>query len=199
MNHLAHAYLSGDNDHVLLGNLMGDFVKGSIDASLPDNVRLGVRLHRLIDSYTDAASVFHRSRERLGKPFRRYAGILVDIFYDHFLSKHWEQYSVVPLRDYAQHIYNLLDRERDILPERMHGFVSYMVSNDILLAYGNVDGIRKVLNGMSRRLSFANPLAEGIGELEQNYDELRQDFDDFLPQLLAYASEQRLLLRGEGV
>lgn len=190
MNHLAHAYLSGDNEQVLLGNLMGDFVKGAIGEELPPDIRRGIRLHRLIDTYTDADPAFHRSRERLQKPFRRYGGILVDIFYDHFLSKHWEQYSARPLAEYSQNIYRLLERERVLLPERMRGFVAYMIGNDILTAYGRVDGIRQVLNGMSRRLSFANPLAEGIVELERNYEGFREDFELFLPRLAAYVAEQ---------
>lgn len=190
MNHLAHAFLSGGDEHMLLGNLMGDFVKGSIDAELPANVQRGVRLHRLIDSYTDAHPAFHRSRERLDKPFRRYAGILVDIFYDHFLSKYWHLYSAQPLPDYAQTIYKLLQREHDMLPLAMKQFVSYMVGNDILVAYGSMDGIHKVLKGMSRRLSFENPLADGIGELAKHYDGLYGDFSVFLPDIVEYTHTQ---------
>ena len=192
MNHLAHAYLSGDNDLVLLGNLMGDFVKGTIDTTLPEDIRRGIRLHRLIDAYTDTDPAFQQSRERLDKSFRRYAGILVDIFYDHFLSKYWNDYSTRPLADYAQDIYRLLEREHDLLPERMRRFVSYMISNDILVAYGRLDGIAQVLNGMSRRLSFANPLAEGTDELVRNYDGFREDFDSLLSRITVYAEEQRL-------
>ncbi len=194
MNHLAHAYLSGDNEHILLGNLMGDFVKGAIDTSLPEGIQRGIRLHRLIDSYTDANPAFHRSRERLARPFRRYGGILVDIFYDHFLSMRWELYSPQPLAEYTQRIYSLLEREHDLLPEKMRGFVSYMIGHDILTAYGRLDGIRKVLRGMAHRLSFDNPLAEGIGELEKNYEGLREDFELFLPDLAGYAAEQSRIL-----
>ncbi len=197
MNHLAHAYLSGDNEQVLLGNLMGDFVKGTIDMALPKGIRHGLRLHRLIDSYTDSHPAFHRSRERLEKPFRRYGGILIDIFYDHFLSKYWELYSPQPLAGYTQHLYALLEREHDMLPENMRRFVSYMIGNDILTAYGRLDGIRKVLGGMAHRLSFDNPLAEGTGELEKNYDGFREDFEIFLPGLSAYTEQQNAVLERE--
>lgn len=190
MNLLAHAYLSGDNQRVLLGNLMGDFVKGAVDAQLHEDVQRGIHLHRLIDSYTDANPVFARSRERLHKPFRRFAGILIDIFYDHFLSKGWEQFSAMALPEYAQSIYHLLESNRSELPKRMEQFTSYMIHNDILVAYGRLDGIERVLAGMARRFPHENPLAEGIHELTRNYDALRNDFEEFFPTVVQYAAEQ---------
>lgn len=186
MNHLAHAYLSGTNPQVLIGNLMGDFVKGPISETLHEDVQRGVRLHRLIDSYTDTHPVFHRSRERLEPPFRRYAGILVDIFYDHFLSRYWSQYSERPLPEYAQDIYRLLEEHRVVLPEKMNRFVSYMVSNDVLVAYGNIGAVAQVLHGMSHRMSHDNPLAAGVHELQRNYDVFRGDFEEFFPGVVLY-------------
>lgn len=188
MNHLAHAYLSGTNPQVLMGNLMGDFVKGAISETLHEDIQRGVRLHRLIDSYTDTHPVFHRSRERLEPPFRRYAGILVDIFYDHFLSRYWSQYSERPLPEYAQDIYRLLEEHRVLLPEKMNRFVSYMVSNDVLVAYGNIDAVAQVLHGMSHRMSHNNPLAAGVYELQRNYDAFRGDFEEFFPGVVQYAA-----------
>lgn len=171
----------------MLGNLMGDFVKGAISSSLHDEIRRGVMLHRLIDSYTDTHPVFHRSRERLQPPFRRYAGILVDIFYDHFLSRYWSRFSPEPLPEYAQSIYRLLEENRLLLPERMSRFVSYMIGNDMLVAYGDIDAVGQVLHGMSRRLSHDNPLADGVGELRRHYDGLYADFEEFFPGVVEYA------------
>lgn len=190
MNLLAHAYLSGDNQRVLLGNLMGDFVKGQVGAELHDDVQRGIHLHRRIDSYTDAHPIFAQSRERLQKPFRRFAGILVDIFYDHFLSSGWAQFSTVALPEYAQSIYHLLDSNRPQLPKRMEQFTSYMITNDILVAYGRLDGIERVLAGMSQRFPHENPLAQGIHELTRNYSGLRSDFEEFFPAIIQYAVEQ---------
>lgn len=171
-----------------MGNLMGDFVKGAISETLHEDIQRGVRLHRLIDSYTDTHPVFHRSRERLEPPFRRYAGILVDIFYDHFLSRYWSQYSERPLPEYAQDIYRLLEEHRVLLPEKMNRFVSYMVSNDVLVAYGNIDAVAQVLHGMSHRMSHNNPLAAGVYELQRNYDAFRGDFEEFFPGVVQYAA-----------
>lgn len=190
MNLLAHAYLSGDNQHIVLGNLMGDFVKGRVDAELHEDVQRGIRLHRLIDTYTDANPVFARSRERLQKPFRRFAGILIDIFYDHFLSKEWARFSPVALPEYARGIYQLLETNRLRLPKRMEQFTTYMITNDILVAYGRVDAIERVLGGMSRRFAHENPLAQGVHELTRNYDGLYADFEEFFPSIVQYASAQ---------
>lgn len=169
---------------------MGDFVKGQVDTALHEDIQRGIRLHRLIDSYTDANPVFARSRERLQKPFRRFAGILIDIFYDHFLSKEWTQFSAVALPEYAQGIYHLLENNRPQLPKRMEQFTTYMITNDILVAYGKVDAIERVLKGMSRRFAHTNPLAEGVHELTRNYDELYTDFEEFFPTIVQYASAQ---------
>ena len=101
MNYLAHLYLAGDDSELLIGGLMGDFVKGRVDPARPAAVRAGILLHRRVDSFTDQHPVVRRSKARIDPEFRRYAGILVDLFFDHFLACDWPAYSRQPLPQYA--------------------------------------------------------------------------------------------------
>lgn len=153
MNYLAHLYLAGDDSELLIGGLMGDFVKGRVDPARPAAVRAGILLHRRVDSFTDQHPVVRRSKARIDPEFRRYAGILVDLFFDHFLACDWPAYSRQPLPQYARRIYRILNRQLPSLPPRMQHSVLYMVRNDLLVSYREIDGIRRALSGIERRLS----------------------------------------------
>lgn len=191
MNYLAHLVLAEQNRQGLLGSLLGDFVKGPLDDRLPETVRRGIRLHRAIDSFTDAHPLHLESRNRIGPSRRRYAGIIVDVCYDHFLSRHWADYSSENLTEFAARVYDVLREHRDDLPDRLRRIAPRMIEDDWLGSYAELANVGRALDGIARRITRTNPLAGALPEIEENYAALEEDFRRFFPLLAAQA--QRML------
>ncbi len=192
MNHLAHCYLSDGSDLELIGGMMGDFVKGRLDSlDYPQPVLDAMRLHRRIDSTTDAHPRVAESRNRFDPEFRRYAGILTDVFYDHFLARSWARYHDAPLVDFAQRVYEALNIHEDLLPERLKLFAVYMRQRDLLVNYQELDTIEQSLKGIASRLSRANPVGSARTQLEKHYDGLESDFHAFFPDLVRLLKPER--------
>ncbi|MDA1314917.1 MAG: ACP phosphodiesterase [Acidobacteria bacterium] len=199
MNFLAHLYLSGDDPDILVGNMMGDFLKGIGASGFPAAVQEGIRLHHGIDTFTDTHAVFARSRRRFEPPYRRYAGVLIDVFYDHFLAAHWSAYSPrESLASFAHRSYAILSSTSVDLPPRMRRAVSVMVEQDWLGSYATRGGIDLTLKRMSRRPKRANPLAEAGTQLALHAGGLESDFAEFFPDLIEYVTEQGISLRIAG-
>ncbi|MBT1072446.1 ACP phosphodiesterase [Pelotalea chapellei] len=190
MNFLFHLYLSGDDPDILTGNLMGDFVKGRISEEYPEGLRAGMTLHRHIDSFAQDQELFRRSRNRIDSRFGLWRGVLVDLFYDHFLARDWLLYSEMPLPAYLQEVRRVVEVRYRLLPERMQGVLP-MMFEEWLPSYGEVEGIGRVLERMARRVRRANPLAGAECELVRNYAELRNDFREFLPLVREFAKNFR--------
>lgn len=188
MNHLAHALVAHRTGTSITGNLMGDFVKGRPEDTVHGVLLEGVRLHRRVDAFTDDHPAFRRCRARVRPELRRFAGILVDVYWDHVLARDWDRYGPQPLPDFARRVYADLARHRDALPARMHRFVEYMVSTDLLVAYAAPEGLARALSGMSRRMRRENPLAEGAAEFERIAADVSADFHEFLPDLLEHVA-----------
>ena len=189
VNYLAHLYLAGDDPEAFIGSLMGDFVKGAIDPALPPVLRHGVWLHRRIDSYTDAHPTVIRSKRRIRPGFRRYAGVLVDLYYDHFLARDWANYSDVPLDEFAQAVYRILDRHHHRFPARMQRSMSYMKENGLLQSYREISGIERALRGIETRLKRPSRLREATADLEHNHAALADDFAAFFPDLIRHVAK----------
>lgn len=191
MNYLAHLYLAERSTEGLLGSLLGDFVKGRVDGRLPDGVRRGIVLHRRIDSFTDAHPRHRDSRGRIAGPRRRYAGIIVDVCYDHFLCRYWADYTSESLDDLVARVYGILHEHREDLPERLRRIAPHMIADDWLRAYGDLAHVGRALDGISRRIPRDNPLAGALKEISSNYGALDDDFRRFFPELEAYAVSVR--------
>jgi acyl carrier protein phosphodiesterase len=191
MNYLAHAWLSGSDPQWILGGYLGDHVRGQDWRDYPRPVAAGIMLHRRIDSHVDAHPAFKRARERLNPPFRRYAGILLDMYFDHQLASQWQAISDQPLADYARDQYRLLRKNRDLLPESLKRFADYLEANNLLFAYRQAPAVARSLAGIGRRLRRANPLHEGMTELLRNAEGLNKDFSELWPELSAWAGELR--------
>lgn len=194
MNFLAHLYLSSPEPDALAGSLMPDLVRGPLPVDAPSRITAACRLHRCIDAFTDTHPLVALSKQRVNFAQSRYAGILVDIFYDHFLARDWDQFSDQPLCDYVAHVYRSLDGMREHIPVGMHEALDHMIKHNWLENYAQVQGIELTLQRMSARLSkrFKRPVDLAIGTqdlLEQN-EALAEDFHAFFPQLIAYASKQ---------
>lgn len=194
MNHLAHARLAGPEPLDIAANLMGDFVRGRIGDRFPPRVAAGLRLHRAVDAFTDDHPTHRRSRQRLEPPFRRFAPILVDIYYDHFLARHFRRFHVRPVHRFTPAVYDALDRHRDLLPQQLRRLVPVWRRQDLLAGYAELAVIDRVLEGIAARLSRANPVDRGGAPLRRHYGELEADFLDFFPDLLDFARAERARL-----
>lgn len=187
MNYLFHLFLSGNDPDILTGNFMGDFVKGRLDKSLPPRLRRGIELHRRIDSFARDQADFNRSRLRIAPEFGLYRGVLIDLFYDHFLALSWQDWSQQPLTNYLARTRTVVEARSALLPERLRSSVP-IIFEELLPSYAEPAGVSRALERMSRRVVRANPLAAGGAELTRHYHDLKRDFLCFLPEAQDFAA-----------
>jgi len=176
MNYLAHIFLSEGQPNVMIGNFIADSIKGSKYSAYPSEIQKGILLHRQIDTMTDAHPAFRNSTKRLHKNYGHYSGIIVDIFYDHFLAKNWAEYSDVPLADYIQEFYKILRNNFDVLPANIQKMAPLMMDSNWLLSYANLEGIDRVLGGMNRRTKNKSGMDKAGHELKTYYTLFEADF-----------------------
>ncbi|HEY4293174.1 ACP phosphodiesterase [Luteibacter sp.] len=189
MNVLAHALLAGNDTALRLGGAMGDFVHGTPDASLPRRVRDGIYLHRAIDTFTDSHPEVREARERMVAPFRRYAGILLDVWFDHLLARDFAAWSETPLQAFSTGLRAELHAADAILPDGLRRFLAYMDRHDLPAGYARIERVSGAFAGLSQRLSRANPVADGVPVLQAQAASLERTFAAFFPDLRAYAKE----------
>ena len=162
MNYLAHLYLAERSAEGLLGSLFGDFVKGPLGERYPEAIRHGIVLHRSIDSFTDAHPLHLESRNRIGPLRRRYAGIIIDVTYDHLLCRYWSDYSRDSLATFVAGVYEILLAHRDDLPGRLQDIAPHMVADDWLSSYEDLANVGRALDGISRRITRTNPRSTSV-------------------------------------
>lgn len=178
--------MGGAQPAELLGSLYGDFVKGPLQGRWPTQIEAGIRLHRQIDAFTDSHPLVLQAKARFPSERRRYAGILLDLFFDHCLALHWQDYSAEPLEQFTRRVYQALQNEPQ-LPGKLAVIAPRMAEQDWLGSYREFAVLEQVLAGMSRRLSRPEGLAGGMVELQRLYVPLQDDFHAFYPQLRAFA------------
>ena len=189
MNYLAHLHLGGQRPDQLLGSLYGDFVKGRLQGQFAPEIEAGIQLHRRIDVFTDRHPLVDIALGRFSDTRRRYAGIVLDVFFDHCLARDWRLYADQPLAQFTADVYRVLSREPQ-LPERLAKIAPHMVANDWLGSYQEFEVLDQVLRGISRRLSRPEELARAMQELRRLYEPLSEDFRLFYPQLQDFAQSQ---------
>lgn len=190
MNYLAHLTLSPRTTHALVGNLMGDFRKHVSAANLlPEDVLRGIENHCLIDKFTDKHPVICSLKNIFSKRRRRFAGIIMDVAFDYFLSCHWYDYQDEERTTFINHVYSCLRQGGCYMPPRMQHVVHYMIVEDWLGSYADLSGIATSLNRMSQRIRFRNNLFGAVEEVQANYTELECGFLEFYPQLIEYVKQ----------
>ncbi len=190
LNYLAHLFLSGPDPDLQFGNFIADGVRSVQLKLYPAQIQAGIRLHHKIDAFTDSHPVVAESKERLRPMVQKYAGVVVDMFYDHFLAKQFQEYSSLSLAAFADQSYALLLAQPDLLPARVQRFLPYMIKQNWLVGYAQVAGISGALNGLSRRAAFESGMDTAGQELIRNYDLYQAEFNRFFPELQAYIVEQ---------
>jgi acyl carrier protein phosphodiesterase len=190
MNWLAHLLLSEPDVESRLGNLLADLLKGTERQNLSVNIQQGIEFHRLMDAFTDCHVCVQRSKQRIHTKYRRFAGIFVDVFYDHFLAKNWANYSPQPLEKFTAEVYESFKIHPVKLPLAVSQLITRMVDEDWLGGYRHLDGVENAAVRLSKRLSmrFKKPFQlDAVSELIANYGDLENDFLEFFPELLKYA------------
>ncbi len=188
MNFLAHISLSGNNPKVMVGNFIGDFVKGrNLLEQFEPEVARGIALHRAIDEFTDSHPIVTVSKNRLRPTYRHYSAVIVDMFYDHLLAKNWEQYYTDFLPDFAERSYHTLEKFQHILPEGVKFMLPYMTKGNWLVNYARLEGIERALTGMARRSKHESKMELAVEDLKKNYEDFTKEFSAFYPQLQAFS------------
>ena len=189
MNYLAHIFLSEDQEFIRIGNFMADHIKGSKYKTYPTEVQKGILLHRKIDWFTDQNETARISKRRLNERYGLYRGVIIDIFYDHFLAANWSEYSSVPLGEYAASFYRSLEANQELLPDKVRHMSGYMIRNDWLSSYAETEGIHQVLIGMNRRTEGKGKMDLAIEDLLEHYDDFKRDFQHFFKKLRTFSSQ----------
>ncbi len=187
MNFLAHLLLSGENDKVKIGNFIGDFVKGNQIEEYEKDIQFGIRLHREIDSYTDAHPVVLQSKKRLRPSFGHYSPVIVDVYYDHFLAKNWAAFSSTDLKEFTVQFYEMISKYSSVIPQAVNHMLVYMSKKNWLYNYQFIDGIDRALTGMSKRTKFNSKMEVAAISLKKNYTEFEDEFQQFFPDLQKHA------------
>ena len=190
MNFLAHIYLSGTNPKTMVGNFIGDFVKGrNVLQQFEPEIARGIELHRSIDEFTDHHSVVQISKSRLRPKYRHYAAVIVDIFYDHLLSRFWNDHHDKSIEDFSAATYKILQQHWDVLPLQVKSLLPYMIKDNWLLNYGTFSGIERALTGISRRARHDSRMDESINDLRENYEAFKSEFELFFPDLKEHSQQ----------
>lgn len=193
MNFLAHLSLSDGSAESMIGNMLADFVKGRQILELEPAVARGVVMHRRVDKYIDAHPIAEFSRHRMRPRWGRYSGILIDVFYDHFLAVNWEMYNPQPLRDFLDDAYAKIASYAGPLDPELKALAQGFIDSDRLYSYREVDGIERALERLSRRLkrSHGLQLGDAVVDLREHFEFLDMEFNAFFPHLVEEAAGWR--------
>ncbi|MEZ5084457.1 MAG: ACP phosphodiesterase [Bacteroidales bacterium] len=191
MNFLAHLYLSGEDEEMIIGNFIADHVKGKVIEKYSGGIVAGIRLHREIDNFTDTHPVFIQSKNRLAVNYKKYAGVVTDMFYDHFLSSTWPEYSHESIDSFTKRMYRIIMRKYFILPPKTKRILPFMAQDNWLKGYGTFEGLGRALSGMARRTPFKSGMENAIIDLKKDYALYHAEFSEFFPQIVAFSNNLR--------
>lgn len=190
MNFVGHIYLSGENEKIAIGNFIGDYVKGKGYEHYPDDIRKGILIHRDIDATMDAHPSFLATRELFRESYGRYAGVVVDMAFDHILTKNWNDWHTIPLKKFTRSFYGLLLKNYRVLPSQVKDFLPFMVQSNRLYSYSSLNGIEKALSIMAKYTSLPDKQAEAISVIRNNEAEITQHFNLLLGDLSVYLNKK---------
>lgn len=190
LNFLAHLYLSENYPKIMIGNFIADHIKGNQFTHLDPIIQKGIKLHREIDTFTDSHKITRMSKRRLHKRYGLFAGIVIDIFYDHYLAKNWSNYSAIPLKIYVNSFYDLVYSYQEVLPEKTLKMIPYMIKYDWLFNYQYKKGIKNVLEGMNRKTNNKGQIDLAIHDLRKLDKDFEKDFELFFTDLQRFSHQK---------
>jgi acyl carrier protein phosphodiesterase len=183
MNYLAHLYLAGQEKELIIGNFIADSVKGSHYKNYSDGIAQGILMHRAIDYFADNHEIYLTGIHRLNANHGKFAGVITDMLYDNLLASNWEKFSDISLEEFAKKMYYILDTQKDLMPEKSKIILHYMSQYNWLVSYRSMEGIRRALYGLSKRMKYYHPMDSAIGEIEANLNLYQKEFIAFMPLL----------------
>ena len=183
MNYLGHAYLTPKNSDLLIGNYLGDHVKGKLKERYPEFIQQGIRLHRFIDHYTDTHKIVRSHCELMEKDLGHLSGVAMDMLYDHVLGKNWSDFSDIPLEEYSQKVFAECMNYKKYFPEKFEFMFRYMRRDNWLMAYATEEGILRALNGLSRRIRFENNLPDCFPLFLKHEEEITEGYFEFMKDI----------------
>ena len=183
MNYLAHLYLSGNDTEILIGNFIADHLKGSLRNNYHGLFLKGIKLHHAIDSFTDSHPVVESSKARLRKHMNKFAPVVADVYYDHFLASNWQNFHHEALEVYATGIYNLLEENKSLLPDRTNYVLHYMRQQNWLTGYAELERLDRIFKNMSARTKYPNNMHQSVEILNKDYDLYKNEFEVFFADL----------------
>lgn len=190
MNFLAHIHLSGENEFIKIGNFMADGVQGKQYINFPPAIQKGILLHRAIDTFTDAHPIFRQSTKRLHSRYHHYAGVIVDMYYDHFLAKNWPDYHPENLDLYANTFYQSLLDNHSLLTTKTQNVLPYMMEYNWLVSYESISGLERILTQMDHRTKNQSLMRFATEELITYYDEFETEFLLFYDEVQLFSKDK---------
>ena len=190
MNFLAHLKLSGDHEYIMLGNFIADHIRGNKISHLPQEVIDGIMLHRKIDFYTDHHPEFMKSRARLHEKYHKYAGVIADVIYDHFLAKNWNDYSEYHLSSFTTYSYGILLRHYSLLPSRTKKILPFFIMQNWLTSYRKFEGLRRSFQYLAKRANFKSNMEYAVEDLIDDYELYEAEFRAFFPDIATYCQNE---------
>lgn len=190
MNFLAHTFLSCDDDHLLLGNFLADFLKNKEVILLPESIQKGIFLHRKIDSFTDQHPLVKQGTRRLQAKHHKYSPVIIDIFYDYLLANNWSLYTEESLENFTQRIYGTLNDNLFLMPPRLQGRVASMIAHDWLMSYGRKEGLAYTFRRVQERVSKPEQFIEVMDSLDRDMELLTVEFNAFFPEAIQFIREE---------
>jgi len=191
MNFLAHLYLSGESNKIMVGNFIADYVKGRKYENYKTEIQQGILLHRSIDSYTDTHPLVSQSGQYFRSVYRKYSGVITDVVYDHFLAKNWVMYHKQPLPLFVSHCHDVLIKNYLVLPNQVKLFLPFLIKSRRLETYADIEGLRTALNIMVRYTSLPDKTDLAIDILLDNYEAIETDFHAFMREIIAFIENDK--------
>ncbi|MEM1322205.1 MAG: acyl carrier protein phosphodiesterase [Bacteroidota bacterium] len=189
MNFLAHLFLSGENEDLMIGNFIADFIRNKEVADYTPAVQKGIQLHRSIDSYTDQHPIVRQGTRRLQAHHHKYSPVVIDVLYDYLLAMNWSLYSDQSLKDFTQGIYAILNQRMDEMPFRLKKRLPNMIEHNWLMGYGTEAGLRLTFSKMDQRTAFPSNFSAAFDHLQQDYGAFEEEFNLFFPEVIVYVKD----------
>lgn len=185
-----HLYFSGQNEQIMIGNFIGDSIKGNKANDFPPLITEGIMLHRKIDDFSDKNPEVLKSKERFRSIYGKYAGVAVDIMYDHFFAANFQHYTSFNLNDFASHCYTTLLKNWKVIPWEIKLFLPFLIKHKRLQSYATIKGLSSALTLMSKKTSFPDKTREAIAILTQEYVHFENEFDCFFSDISSFVSDE---------
>lgn len=184
MNFLAHLFLSGTDENIIVGNMIADFIRNKEVENFKTGVQKGIKIHRFIDRYTDNHPQVRKGTHRLQPHHHKYSPVVIDLFYDHLLVHNWELYSNESIESFSNKMYDVLEKRMEEMPLKLKKRLPNMIASDWLPKYGTENGLLRVLEIMDRRTKFPSNFVAGIAHLKADFDYYNEEFNLFFPEMI---------------